>query len=180
MLAADCARFPSVTTVLKNGASATVRPLAEEDADALGDFYEAIPREDCRFYCPYPLTREQDKKNAARASSPTEVVLVVEVAGTIGGYAWYRWKEGAAASTFGICVRRSLQGTGAGKALMNRLLEIAREVGPPVMNLTVQKANPHAVELYQKMDFVIVREQMRGAAPEFPSEPEYLMQLRVR
>ena len=48
------------------------------------------------------------------------------------------------------------------------------------MSLTVQKANPRAVALYQKMGFEIVREQMRNQVEEFPPEPEYYMERKVR
>jgi len=177
----DQDRFPPLSITLRNGAAATIRALQPGDGSALGDFFEAVPRRDVRFYCPYPLTREQAGKNAAAAGSPCEVVLVLDQAGNgIGGYAWFRWQAGAERSTFGICIRPGLQGCGAGKALMTRLLEIARQVGPPVMGLTVQKANGRAVELYQKTGFCIIRDQVRGAFAEFPAEPEYFMERRAR
>ncbi|HHX42069.1 MAG TPA: GNAT family N-acetyltransferase [Armatimonadetes bacterium] len=177
-------RFPPRRTALKNGSEATVRPLLPEDAEALAAFYASVPLEDIRFYCPHPLDRAHALANAERAFSPLEVVLVLETEpGCIAGYAWYRWKApNAERSTFGICVGRSVQGAGAGRALMTRLLEIAAEVGPPVMCLTVQKANPRAVALYQSMGFKIVREQMRGPKADglFPPEPEYAMERVTR
>ena len=75
----------------------------------------------------------------------------------IGGYAWYRWKDdGAEKSVFGICVRADCQGRGAGRVLLGRLIEIAKVVGPPVMSLTVQKANERAFNLYRKFGFEVV------------------------
>jgi ribosomal protein S18 acetylase RimI-like enzyme len=172
----DQRKFPPQAVTLRDGAKAVVRPLTEADGGALADFYEGIPAEDGYFYQPHPLTRENALNNASRASSPTEVVLVLETpAGGIGGYAWYRWGEGSALSCFGICVARAFQGTGAGQQLMVRLQEIARTVGPEVMMLTVQKKNPKAVQLYTKMGFQIVREQIRA-----DGEPEYYMERRVR
>jgi len=167
--------------------TATRRPVvgvAADDGKILGDFYEAIPAADVRFYCPHALTREKAMENAAAALNPYRVVLVVEAAnGQIGGYAWFQWTDDRSpASTFGICIRRGFQGQGLGKMLMTRLLRIAQTDGPPVMSLTVQKANPRAIELYRSMDFEIVREQMRPARPEWnmESEPEYCMERRVR
>ena len=177
MTPADQQRFPPVAITLRNGTPAVIRPLAETDGEALAEFYAGIPPEDVFFYAPHPLTREYAFKNAAQAASPTEVVLVLEPAGGgIGGYAWYRWPVGADISGFGICVARSFQGAGAGQQLMSRLLEVARTVGPPVMSLTVQKRNPKGVELYTKMGFRIIREQVRTA----DGEPEYHMERRVR
>jgi ribosomal protein S18 acetylase RimI-like enzyme len=59
---------------------------------------------------------------------------------------------------------------------VDRLLEAARIHGPPVMSLTVQKANKRAVALYRKTGFRIVREQQRAT----DGEPEYCMELNVR
>ena len=59
---------------------------------------------------------------------------------------------------------------------MRRLLEIAQTVGPLVISLTVQKANPRAIRLYRTMGFRLVREQTRPASNWFPAEPEYYME----
>ena len=175
MTPADQQRFPPLAITLRNGTPAVIRPLAKTDGAGLAKFYAGIPAEDVLFYCPHPLTQEYAFKNAAQAASPTEVVLVLETSGdSISGYAWYRWTEGACASGFGICIARPLQGAGAGKQLMSRLQEIALTVGPPVMSLTVQRKNPKGVELYIKMGFRIIREQLRAA----DGEPEYYMERR--
>ncbi|HOS44150.1 MAG TPA: GNAT family N-acetyltransferase, partial [Armatimonadota bacterium] len=131
------AHYPAITVTLTHGAAGVIRPLAPEDAEALAAFYAAVPREDLRFYCPHPLDRAHALRNAANAYRPTEVVLVLETGGGIGGYAWYRWRAGDEKSGFGICIGRACQGRGAGRLLMTRLLEIAKTIGPPVMGLTV-------------------------------------------
>lgn len=170
--------LPTCHVTLTNGAAVTIRPLAATDGPALGDFYASVPAEDEFFYCPHPLTRSEAEKKAAQAAGPTLVCLVLETTdGGIAGYAWYRWKaDGDRKSLLGICIRRDFQGSGAGRALTERLLEIARTVGPPIMSLTVQKANPRAVALYKKMGFHIVRDQLRKE----DGEPEYYMEQRVR
>ena len=177
MTPSDQRQFPPLAITLRNGTPAVIRPLAETDGPALAQFYAGIPPEDVLFYCPHPLTSEYALKNAAQAASPTEVVQVLETTGgSIGGYAWYRWPANADVSGFGICIARSCQGAGAGQQLMSRLLDVARKVGPPVMSLTVQKKNPRGVELYAKMGFHVIREQLRAA----DSEPEYYMEFAVR
>ncbi len=178
----DQKRFPPTCVELKTGERATIRPLRTDDAERLGDFYETVPRRDFRFYAPHALDRVHAEGNAARALSPHEVVLVLEAPdGGIGGYAWYRWKSVEAGhSTFGICIRSDYQEKGAGSALMARLAEIALHVGPPVMQLTVQKANPRAVALYRKMGFRVVREGLRGESFGFPPEPQYWMERETR
>ncbi|MBI3945733.1 MAG: GNAT family N-acetyltransferase [Armatimonadetes bacterium] len=182
MLEQDRRRFPPVPAALKDGRVVVIRHIAGEDADAFADFYEAIPRADVRFYCPHPLTRERAAEEAAAADHPFRVRLVaVDDGGVIAGCAHYGWRDAESpAGGFGICCRRGYQGCGLGRALMTRILEIAREVGPPLMYLTVQKTNARAVALYQSMGFEIVREQVRRAFDEFPAEPEYFMQRPTR
>jgi len=184
MTPADQERFPPLPVTLKNGIEAVIRALSVDDGERLADFYDAVPSEDYRFYCPHPLDREHALKNAELALSPLRVVLVLQTPeDEIGGYAWYRWpNEQAERSGFGICIRRDCQGLGVGKALTARLMEIAESVGPPVMRLTVQKANERALALYRNNGFQVVREQMRAAVMPngFPPEPEYVMERRVR
>lgn len=180
----DQAKYPPAQVTLKSGVEVTLRPLGISDAEELGDFYEQVPREDIRFYLPHPLDREHARKNAAKALSPVEVVIVLETpAGEIGGYAWYRWPhETDEKSGLGICVRRDFQGAGAGEELMSRLLEIAKEVGPRIMMLTVQVANKRALGLYKKMGFEVVREGTFAARPAlgFAAEPQYYMERNAR
>ena len=178
-------RFPAAPAVLSDGTRVLIRPLRGSDTRALGDFYLSVPAQDYRFYRNRPLTREQAATMAASADHPHRVVLVLvptpgrgsrQTDDSIGGYAWYRWEDGTEPSVLGICIGPRFQDLGAGTALMERLLEVARTVGPPTTSLTVQKANPRAVRLYRKMGFRIVREQTRPASHWFPAEPEYYME----
>lgn len=181
MTPADRQRFPPTPATLKDGRTATLRFLRADDGPRLGDFYAGLDETAKRFYWPHLLDREHALDNAARADSPSEVVLVLETPmGALGGYAWYRWHEPASASGFGICIAVDYQSCGAGRALMVRLLEIAREVGPPRMQLTCQHANFRAVELYQKLGFRVTREGLLGARRQWPAEPQYWMERPVR
>jgi ribosomal protein S18 acetylase RimI-like enzyme len=176
-------RFRAVRRTLRDGREVRLRFLRRDDGDRLAAFYARVPRRDFRFYCPYALTAEQARENAARADDPRRIVLVLEdtADGSIGGYAWCKWAaDDATASTFGICVRPDFQGVGAGRALMTRLLAIAARGGPPDMELTVQRANAGAVRLYRSLGFEITREQEREPRFGFSPEPEYRMRRRMR
>lgn len=177
----DRKRFGAIQTTLKDSREVVIRPLDAGDAAALADFYESIPREDYRFYCPHPLTRQEAAEQAAGATDPRFACLVAEDRGHIAGHAWYRLETlDAPRAVCGLCVRRGYQGAGLGRALMERLLEIAREVGPSVIVLTAQAANTPAVALYQGLGFEVVDERMRGAFEEFAAEPEYVMEINLR
>ena len=179
----DQPRYAPVTASLKDGREVVLRLLSLDDAEALGDFYDSMDRATWRFYCPPRLTRQDAAWRTRWASSPTFVCVVAEdeETGRIVGYNWYQWKdEESRESVFGICVRAAYRGAGLGRALMARLLEIGREIGPGIMSLTVQLGNPRAVALYQKMGFHIVREQMRPRVADFPAEPEYYMEQSMR
>lgn len=172
---ADQNRFPPLSTRLKDGRQVTLRALRSGDGPALADFYRQIPPADVFFYCPHPLTAEYALANAARADHPGEIVLVVDPGnGTIGGYAWIRRQPDLAAGCFGICLAASFKGQGLGEALIARLTEIARNIGPSIVQLTVQKKNAGAVALYRKMGFRVIREQLRN-----DGEPEYFMELNA-
>ena len=171
--------FPPTEETLKDGRTVTIRPLQRADGKRLGRFYANLPRQASRYYWPHPLEYEYGPRNAAKADSPLEVVLLLGTPeGEIGGEAWYRWKDrNARSSSFGICIAEAYQGYGAGKALLKRLLAIADAgVGPRRMALTCQHANSGAVALYQKMGFRIVKEGTVGARRGFPEEPQYWME----
>ncbi len=174
-------QFGPIQATLKDSREVVIRPLDAGDAATLADFYESAPREDYRFYCAHPLTRQEAAEQAAGAMDPCFVCLVAEHRSHIAGHAWYRLERlDALSAVCGLCVRRGYQGVGLGRTLMDRLLEIARQVGPPVIVLTVQEANTPAVVLYRRLGFEVVDERMRGAFEEFPAEPEYVMEINLR
>jgi len=169
--------FPRERTTLRDGEVAMVRPLAESDGGGLADLYATLRPIDRRFYFPHPLTREEAMKTAARAASPAFVCLVLERDdGSLAGYAWFLWEADADRSVFGICVRPEMQEHGVGKALMRAIGRVAERVGPPVMTLTVQKANTRALALYRTMGFREVRDQLSSLR----GEPEFYMERETR
>jgi ribosomal protein S18 acetylase RimI-like enzyme len=182
MRESDQVLFPAVSVTLVDGRAVQLRFLASTDTEAFAEFYASIERAAYRFYCPHPLTRENAEKRTEAALSPSVVGLVaVDDAQHIVAYASFQWDASDDnPSYFGICIAKHYRGCGLGEILMRRIAEIAGTVGPPLMSLTVQKANPRAVALYRKMGFEIVHEQMRAHVDEFPPEPEFYMERSVR
>ena len=137
----DRERFPPIQVRLKDGRSVCLRLLQQEDGEGLATLYEALPTEAARFYWPHPLEREHALANASRADSPTEVVLIMATPeGKVGGYAWYRWGDDTSiVSVFGICIAKDCQNCGAGRVLMARLLEIARDVAKKLLDAQAER-----------------------------------------
>jgi ribosomal protein S18 acetylase RimI-like enzyme len=183
MLQADRQRFAPASAILKDGSQVTLRLLEPTDAAALGDFYESVPREDYRHYAPHKLNRAQAKYKVEKFADSPHCICVIAVNDSeqIVGYAWCLWNDPTdERCLLGLCIGRANQGNGLGQAVLCRLLEIVKVLGPPVVCLTVNKANPRAFALYQKMGFIQLREQTRQRVEEFPAEPEYYMELRLR
>jgi D-alanyl-D-alanine dipeptidase len=166
---------------LRDGRLITLRLLEASDDQAVVDFYAAFRPEDGVYYLPpSSRTREAALKRAARADSPYEVCLVLaDDAGAIHGEAWYQWSEKRNQSLFGIGIGPDMQGVGAGRLIMTRLMEIGDVYGPPVMDLTVQIENERAWKLYSSLGFVLIRYQMRGAREDSPPLPEFYMERQM-
>jgi len=180
----DDRRFATPRRVrLRDNRMMTIRLLELEDAEAIVAFYAAIPPADAVYYRPpSALTREKALERAALAHDPYEVCLVlVDDAGMIHGEAWFSWNDGdrRQQSWFGIALRRTIQGVGAGRLIMTRLLDIGDGYGPPVMDLTVQIENTRAWKLYTSMGFVIKRQQLREAREDAPAMPEFYMERQM-
>jgi ribosomal protein S18 acetylase RimI-like enzyme len=175
----DRVQAPPLRVTLRDGRPIAIRLLQVSDGEAMADFYAAIPDKDGRYYIgPSGRTREKALARAAMADSPYEVCLVLaDDAGMLHGEAWFRWSaERTDQSTFGIAIRRTMQGVGAGRLIMTRLMEIGDAYGPPVMNLTAQEENERAWKLYTSMGFVILRRQIRPAREDAPPLPEFYME----
>ena len=83
----------------------------------------------------------------------------------IYGEGWYNWGESSPdKSTFGLSVASDFQGSGAGRALITRVLEVAEETGygPSIMTLTVQDINQRAWELYESVGFEFLYDEHMG------------------
>lgn len=177
-------KFATPRTVkLRDGRSITIRLLDAQDAEGYVPFYTGIPEEDNIFYIgPDATTAEKARERVINfADNPYEVCLVLaDEEGGIHGEAWFRWSENdTEKSCFGICLARSMQGSGAGRLIMSRLMEIGDLYGPPVMTLTAQVDNFRAWKLYTSEGFVILKKQMRAARKNCPEMVEFYMERQM-
>ena len=90
-----------------------------------------------------------------------ERFLLLEIAIGPVGFASYtsNYRQAGVAHLNKLYVLPSTQGTGAGKALLDRVIAEARERGTRSLELNVNKRNP-AVAFYQHMGFRIERDEV--------------------
>lgn len=180
MKATDRYLAASRHVTLRDGRRITIRLIEPADLPAILEFYHDVPPEDSIYYRSTSAKLEEGAAQWVPVASdgPRMVCLVLaDDVGGIHGEAWYEWKEDKPEmSTFGICIRRTMQGQGAGRLIMSRLMEIGDTYGPPLMNLTVQKENERAWKLYTSLGFKPLREQIRAAREDAPAMPEFYME----
>lgn len=149
-----------------------IRQLEPRDADAYVAFNKRML---WRESWHYPMRDEASARDIAARGSGAETnggggclwLVLVETRREqyngeiyaweeIWGEGWYKWRKDEPHSTFGLCISSAFQGSGAGRALMSRVLEVAdtTNIGPPIIRLTVQNINGRAWRLYESLGFV--------------------------
>lgn len=104
--------------------------------------------------------RAHQDLDAELASLPTKygppagVVLLAERDGEVLGGVAYRDLHDGTCEMKRLYVRESAHGTGAGRALCTRLLELAGEAGYRAMRLDTGFRNDEALRLYRDLGFV--------------------------
>jgi RimJ/RimL family protein N-acetyltransferase len=137
-----------------------IRPLAEDDAEALLRFYQGLSAETTHFYQPYSeRTPEQMEKVVQRAASGQDVARVlVTASGEIVGHGFLSDIEKPEPS-FGIGLADGWQSRGYGPRLMAEVIAEA-DARPHVQAviLTVNKQNARALRTYRKFGFEVYGE----------------------
>lgn len=176
----DSSIIQPLRVTLRDGRQKTVRLIEKSDLDQMRDFYRDVPVKDAVYYraSPEELVAGVEKWVEKAINRVLMVCLVlVDDAGAIHGEAWYSWDEaGSNKSLFGICMRPTVQGQGAGRLIMARLMEAGDIYGPPIMSLTVQIENMRAWRLYTSLGFRPLYEQIRDARSDAPEMPEFYME----
>ena len=136
--------------------SILIRPAGPADAGAICEIYnqgieDRIATLETRLRTP----QEQGEWLAAR--SARHPVLVAEEAGSVIGWGSLNQFNPRAAydhvAEFSVYVRRSSRGSGVGRRLLERLIEVAREIGYHKMVLAAFEWNVSGIALYTRMGF---------------------------
>lgn len=146
-------------------AEITVRPAAPADAEAICTIYnQGI--EDRIATLETQLRTPSERRQWLATRGSRHPVIVAEVDGRVTGWgslnAFNPREAYRHVADFSVYVERTWRGTGVGRALLGRLIELAREHGYHKMVLAAFPFNQAGVALYERMGFTqvgIYREQ---------------------
>jgi len=144
----------------------TLRRPRCDDVQKVLDYFESLGEASRGFFHPHPFDRENAER-MCREDSHSWYRVVAEADGRIVGYAWFApWKDHQC-PTVGIGISDEFQGRHLGGALMDALIDEAKERGLPGLRLSVYPENERALKLYTSRGFRIVGKHRR----------EHMMQL---
>lgn len=138
-----------------------LRSAEEKDAESLLDFLK-ITAAETPFLLREPdeialsIEQEQDFIKAKK-DSENEILLIAEIGGkhigncslmSVGGFRRYRHR-----CEIAIALYQEYCGLGIGKAMLEMLLDIAKQVGYEQAELEVIANNKSAIALYEKLGF---------------------------
>ncbi|MFI7589249.1 GNAT family N-acetyltransferase [Spongisporangium articulatum] len=135
--------------VLRDGATAHLRPIAPRDAKGLQEFHDEQSSESVymRFFAPMPHLSDRDAERFARVDHHDRVAFVVTVGDKIAGIGRYdTLSEGVAEVAFNIADVH--QGRGLGSVLLEHLAAAARETGIHTFHAEVLPQNRKMVSVF--------------------------------
>lgn len=137
----------------------TVRPAVERDAEAICTIYnQGI--EDRIATLETQLRTPEERRHWMAARGPRHPVIVAEAGGRVVGWGslnpYSPRKAYDYVADFSVYVERGWRGRGVGRRLLERLIELARELGYHKMMLSAFPFNQAGVTLYERMGFTPV------------------------
>lgn len=150
------------TVSLKNGKTAVLRSAEPSDAAAMIDYLKVTAGE-TPFLLRYPdevnFTEEGERiLLQSRSDDPSVVMLNAWVGGRLAGNCTLTPKGARRKichrADVSIALRKAYWGLGLGKALLTRVLALAKELGYEQVELEVISGNDRALGLYQRLGFV--------------------------
>lgn len=152
-------RVPEMT-IYVNGREIVLRTATEQDAQMLIDYLKKTCAE-TRFLVKEPeeiqMTIEQEEQFIKRTNdSQTDLMLLAFLNGTFIGNCSFtggstsRYRHRA---TMGIALYQKYTCMGIGRAMIKKLLEIAKKKGYEQMELEVVVDNQRAIHLYESLGF---------------------------
>ncbi|MFD9716202.1 GNAT family N-acetyltransferase [Streptomyces sp. NPDC059076] len=145
--------------VLRDGATARIRPITTEDADRLVSFYEQVSDESkyYRFFAPYPRLSAKDVHRFTHHDYVDRVGLAVTVGGEFIATVRYdridsRGRPASAPADeaeVAFLVQDAHQGRGVASALLEHIAAVARERGVRRFAAEVLPANTKMIKVFR-------------------------------
>jgi diamine N-acetyltransferase len=141
------------TTTIRHATPADAATLAELGARTFRDAFAAgNTPEDLELYLKKTYGEAQQRREL---EDPGQIALVAEEEGALIAFAQLR-REGERLEIARFYVDRAHHGGGVARALMQRVIDTARELGISTVWLGVWEHNPRAIRFYEKCGFVDV------------------------
>ena len=138
---------------LKGDDLSAVREMAEMAAEIWHDHYDPIIGGD---QVNYMIDRFQSEKAITEQISHGYVYYsVVATERKVGFFAYYPREDALYLSKLYLC--RSERGKGYSRAILGYLIDQARQLGLPAIELNVNKYNASSIAVYERLGFVRIR-----------------------
>ncbi|GAA4931681.1 acyl-CoA synthetase (NDP forming) [Actinomycetospora succinea] len=145
--------------VASDGATAHLRPISTDDADAVVAFHGRLSDRTryFRYFSPYPQIPERDLKNFVEVDHHDRVALVLWLGREIIAIGRYVRLAESPAAEVAFVVRDDHQGRGLGSILLEHLAAAARECGLTRFVAEVLTENHQMVRVFREAGFEVSR-----------------------
>jgi len=135
--------------------SFNIREANENDAKSIKDIVDSVASE--KYYVVPEISRENWTETTREIKNRKGLTIVTQVNGKTVGMAYLvpgKYEKNRHVGFLGICILKGFRRMGIGTAMMNHLIEWARNQGDlEKISLTVFSTNKPAINLYRKLGF---------------------------
>jgi acyl-CoA synthetase (NDP forming)/RimJ/RimL family protein N-acetyltransferase len=156
------AGYPSdfeADVVLRDGATAHLRPITPADADLLVSFYARVSEQSkyFRFFAPYPQLSDRDVARFTQVDYHDRLALIVTVGNEMIGVGRYE-RTGPRTAEVAFLIEDAHQGRGLGQLFLEHLAQAARENGIARFVAEVLPDNRKMMTVFTEAGYKVARE----------------------
>ncbi|WP_420371363.1 GNAT family N-acetyltransferase [Kribbella amoyensis] len=145
--------------VLRDGATAHLRPITPADAELLVAFYARVSEQSkyYRFFAPYPQLSDRDVARFTQVDYTDRLALIVTVGDQMIGVGRYE-RTGRRTAEVAFLIEDAHQGRGLGQLLLEHLSQAAREHGITRFVAEVLPDNRKMITVFTEAGYKVARE----------------------
>jgi RimJ/RimL family protein N-acetyltransferase len=132
------------------------RSIEKEDVDQLYELLNELPDKAKSFFHPHKFDKETINDICVNTRDHYFVLIIYN---KIIGYSFLRL-FGYKIPSFGCCIHHEYWGKGYGETITKKTIEMAKKIGYPKVILKVYKKNNAAFNLYKKIGFKVIDENL--------------------